>query len=458
MTHIISTSKKNPVSDKKASFLRLAKPEKCDFTCVNDHFEGKRNEKNGVFLRRLIIILIIIIGLGEMLQAQEPLNRYLETAAENNPELQAKFNEYMAALEVAPQVKALPDPKVAFAWFISPVETREGPQRLQISASQYFPWFGTLKAKKSAAVQNAKAKYEVFKQTRSRLFQEVKVEFYNLYFNERAIKITLDNIQLLKSIRHMAIVKIESGLVSMVDEYRIQMEINELENQLALLRDEKWALQTGFRNMLNAGNDLNINLPDTLRQSDFPLKKQAALDSIQAGNHQLIKLDFRQAALANQKRAAKKAGMPDFNVGMTYTVIGQGENNASGKDAFVFPSVGITIPLYRKKYKAMVNEVAYLEVANQKKKENEKDALETLFEKTWKNYRDADRRILLYEKQAKLAQRALTLLESEYAAENTDFEEILRMERRVLKYNLEFEKAKTDKQAAIAFIHYLMGE
>src|SRR6056297_2565849 len=212
MKHINRAIKKSPVSGKKASFLRLAKPGQWDFTCVNDHFEGKRNEKNGVFLRRLIIIVVLIIGLGQMLQAQEPLNRYLETAAENNPELEAKFNEYMAALEVAPQVKALPDPKIAFAWFISPVETREGPQRLQISASQYFPWFGTLKARKSAAVQNAKAKYEVFKQTRSRLFQEVKVEFYNLYFNERAINITLDNIQLLKSIRQMAIVKIESGL------------------------------------------------------------------------------------------------------------------------------------------------------------------------------------------------------------------------------------------------------
>jgi hypothetical protein len=39
---------------KKASFLRLAKPEKHEFTYVNDYFEGKRKEKNGVFLQRLI--------------------------------------------------------------------------------------------------------------------------------------------------------------------------------------------------------------------------------------------------------------------------------------------------------------------------------------------------------------------------------------------------------------------
>jgi len=352
----------------------------------------------------------------------------------------------------------LPDPKVAFAYFISPVETREGPQQLKISASQYFPWFGTLKAKENSAVQNARASYEMFKQTRSRLYQEVKVEYFNLYFNERAINITLENIELLQSIQKMATIKIESGLTSMVDEYRIQLEINELENQLALLRDKSGVLKTSFRNLLNAKNDLIINLPDTLERTDFPLSKQAVLDSIQTGNHKLLKLDFKQAALAYRQEAAEKTGMPDFNIGLNYTIIGEGENNASGKDAFVFPSVGITIPLYRKKYKAMVNEVVYLQEANQNEIESEKNELETLLDRTWKDYQDADRRIQLFEKQVKLARQALNLLESEYATENSDFEEILRMERQALKYSLEFEKAKTDKQAAIAFIEYLMGK
>ncbi|MCK4992346.1 MAG: transporter, partial [Bacteroidales bacterium] len=104
--------------------------------------------------------------------AQEQLEHYLVIAAENNPGLRAKFSEYMAALEVAPQVKALPDPQVAFAYFISPVETRVGPQQFKFSASQMFPWFGTLQAKEDVANQSAKAKYEVFLESKSRLFNE----------------------------------------------------------------------------------------------------------------------------------------------------------------------------------------------------------------------------------------------------------------------------------------------
>ena len=131
--------------------------------------------------------------------------------------------------------------------------------------------------------------------------------------------------------------------------------------------------------------------------------------------------------------------------------------NLTGTDAFMFPKVGITIPLYRNKYKAMVQEVIYLEAAKENEKVDKTNVLETLFENVWKEYRDADRRIHLYVTQLKLARKALGLLETEYATANSNFEEILRMDRSVLKYNLELEKARADKQAAISFITYLMG-
>jgi outer membrane protein TolC len=364
----------------------------------------------------------------------------------------------MAALEVVPQAKALPDPQIAFAYFISPVETRMGPQEFKISASQFFPWFGTLAAKEDAAIEITKSKYEVFEETKSRIFKDVKADYFNLYLNQKSIDITLENIELLKAIQKMATIKVEAGLVSMVDEYRVQMEINELENQLANLKDKQWVLETSFRNLLNADNELTIHLPDNLWRTDFPVTKQAALDSIQSKNHQLLQFEFKQTALAFKKEAAKKQGMPDFKIGLDYIFIGEGENNLSGKDAFVFPTVGITIPLYRKKYKAMVQEVVYLESANESAKQSKSNKLVTLFDNAWKDYMDAERRIGLNERQLDLARKSLKILESEYATANSNFEEILRMERKVLKYNLELEKAISDKQASIAFINYLMGK
>jgi outer membrane protein TolC len=378
-------------------------------------------------------------------------------AAESNPGLRVKFNDYMAALEVAPQVNALPDPQVAFAYFISPVETRVGPQQFRFSASQMFPWFGTLKAKENVANQAAKAKYEVFLESKSRLFNDVRSNYYNIYFNRRAIEITMENLEILRSFKRLANIKVETGKVSAIDEYRIEMEISDMENHLALLKDNQHVLEVVFIKLLNTVDEIEIITPEILWTHDLGLRKDQVWDTIINNNHQLLAISLQQEGLNFRKELMEKSGKPNFSIGFDYTMVGHGENNLAGTDAFAFPKVGITIPLYRNKYRAMVNEVVYLQESKEFEKIDRINLLETILEKSWKDYMDSDRRIDLYITQQGLAEKSLKLLETEYATGNKNFEEILRMERKLLFYGLELEKARSDKQAAISFINYLMG-
>lgn len=404
------------------------------------------------------IIGLLLLLIPFMASAQQELDNYLLTAAENNPGLKAKFNEYMAALEVAPQVKALPDPQIAFAYFISPVETRVGPQQFKFSASQMFPWFGTLGTKENVANQAAKAKYEVFLEAKSRLFNEVRSTYYNIYFNQRSIEITRENLEILGTFQKLANIKVEAGKVSAVDQYRIEMEIGDLENQLALLIDKQKVLEVMFNNLLNVDNGLEVQTPAVLWTDDLAMGKEQVLDSILSHNHQLLVLSLQQEVLGYREELAKKMGKPSFSLGLDYTVIGQGSDNLAGTDAFAFPKLGITIPLYRNKYKAMVNEVVFLREAKNFEKSDKENLLETILENVWKEYLDSDRRISLYIIQLSLANQSLKLLETEYSTGNKNFEEILRMERKLLSYGLELEKSRSDKQAAISFINYLMGK
>lgn len=414
-------------------------------------------------MHKIMKITNIIIGAGLLLMAnlvtaQEELEQYLYTAAENNPGIRVAFNEYMAALEVAPQVGSLPDPQLAFAYFITPMETAMGPQRFKISASQMFPWFGTLRASEDAANQMAKARYEAFLEKKSELFNQVRSTYFNLYLNRKTIDITRENLQLLGVFQNMARIRIEAGKVSAVDEYRIQMEMGDLENQLAFLVDEEQVLRVMFNNLLNVENDRAVVTPDLLWEGDLILTMEQVQDSIRSRNHQLLALALEQEALGYRKELAQKQGKPGIMLGMEYTVIGTGPNQMPGTDAVMFPMVGISIPLYRNKYRAMVNEVVYLQEARAAEKEEKINLLETILERAWKEYRDAGRRILLFRSQLDLAATSLTLLETAYATGNQDFEEILRMDRKVLEYGIELEKARSDKQAAISFMNYLMGK
>ena len=413
-------------------------------------------------MKKQIILFSILLFISSLLAGQETLSQYLEIAATNNPGLKARFSEYMASLETVPQVGTLPDPQLAFGYFIQPIETRNGPQRARISLSQMFPWFGTLGARENVAISQSKAKYEAFEDYKSNLYFEVKATYFDLYFIKKGIDITYQNIRILESFRNLALIKIEAGKASGVDELRAEMELADLENSLALLKD-RWSVNmVKFNTLLNIDNTSPVTMPDKLWRNDLPFSRQAVLDSIRFGNHQILKFEFLLESYRNSELAAKKTGLPNFLVGVDYIAIGNTDNSMidaskSGQDAILFPKIGITIPIYRKKYTAMVNEAIHLQDATLANKEDKLNMLEVLFERSWYEYLDAQRRIDLYQKQANFAGKSINILEAEYATNGKNFEEILRMEKRLLTYSLELEKAYSDKQASIAFISYLMG-
>ncbi|MBC32202.1 MAG: transporter [Muricauda sp.] len=411
-------------------------------------------------LRNIFLIGSLAL-LGPYLFGQKELNQYLEIAAENNPGLQVKFNEYMAAMEKVPQVKSLPDPTVAFGYFIQPVETRVGPQEWRFNMAQSFPWFGLLGAKGDVATELANARFEEFENAKSNLFFEVKTAYYNYYYIEKAIDITKENIEILEIFKRLSVVKIEAGSASIVDELRVELELNDLENQLALFEDIRYALQVKFNNLLNREDQVPINVPETLWQEEIPTGQLSILEEIYASNHQLKSIDHRLNAFVNQETVAKKEGLPKFNIALNYTVVGENPTSMAldnGDDAFLFPSVGISIPIYRKKYRAMVEEAKYMQEMETFRREDTKNSLNTIYENTSKDFNDGDRRIALNKKQSEIAKKVLDILITSYSTDAKDFEEVLRIERQLLKYQLAHQKALTDKNAAVAFIDYLLGK
>jgi outer membrane protein TolC len=405
------------------------------------------------------ILLILVLGFSIKAYTQQPLQEYLQTAALNNPLLKAKFNQYLAAMEKVPQVGTLPDPQLTFGYFISTPETRVGAQQWSVSLMQKFPWFGLLKTQKDAATLFAKAKFEEFEQAKSNLFFEVKNTYYKHYFVSKAITITQENLQILETIKRLSLIKIEAGKTTMADELRIEMEINELQNQLALLNNKKQDLQVAFQNLLDTA--VVLQTPDSIWIDAFSGNYALLLDSIYVNNNQLQSIQMRIEAFMKQQIVAKKKGSPSFAIGAGYTNVASRSDYSgsdNGKDIFMFPSFTVSIPLYRKKYAAMIKEAALNAQAQADLSDNLKNKLHTVFEKTTTEYEDAERRILLYKKQRILAKKALDILIISYSTDTKDFDEVLRMERLLLQYELEEEKAKIDKNIAVAFSYYLLGK
>lgn len=408
-----------------------------------------------------ILLLLISLLLSGLSLGQDSLSVYLKIAAENNPGLKAKFSHYMASMEKINQVGSLPDPQVAFAVFILPVETRLGPQQGKISLSQAFPWFGLLDAKEDVATENAKAKYEIFEQCKSQLYFDVKKLYYRLYFVEQSKKTTLENIAILNTLQQLSIVKYESGTVGIVDELRVEMEINDLEYRLHQLEDIKKLFTVQFNNLLNIKEDNEVVVPEELESIELNIDKKLTSDSIVSNNHLIKQLEHRILSWKNRETVAKKAGAPKFMVGMDYIFIGENTMSSAsdnGKDALLLPKVSFSIPLYRKKYNSMIKESMLNLESTSFEKDEKINMLESLLEKNYIDHHDATDRIILYKKQIALARQSLELLITAYSTDGKNFEELLRIEKRLLNYQLAIEKARTDAHISLAFIDYLMGK
>jgi len=78
-----------------------------------------------------------------------------------------------------------------------------------------------------------------------------------------------------------------------VDELRVSMEVADLENQLAYLRDSKEVLEMQFNNMLDVADEAVILVPDTLWDNPLSIPKISVMDSITAQNHQLKRLEHK---------------------------------------------------------------------------------------------------------------------------------------------------------------------
>ncbi|MCJ8167126.1 TolC family protein [Pontibacter sp. E15-1] len=397
-----------------------------------------------------------------LLQAQEerPLDKYLVQGAGNNPMLKALFTEYLAALEQVPQAGALPDPQVSFAYFLQPVETRVGAQRASFAASQLFPWFGTLEAQERVAAQRAKVRLQAFEEAKLELYRDIRVTYNDLNYLQVATRITEENLEILNSFKELAQVYFETDQAGLSSVLQVEIEEEELRSRLEYLEDSRKPLVTRFEQLLNTDLQEPISFPDSLWEEELLLEKETIYSTLLAQNPRLEQLRQEAQVYENQVEVAKKMGLPSFTVGGSYTSIAARsgiELPDNGQDAVIFPQVGVRVPIYRKKYKAMQKEAQLEKEAVGLRRENLENQLLTELEEEYRDLLNARRQVALYKRLSSLAEEAFSLLQTEFSTGRNSFEEVLRMERQLLNYRLELAEARTSLNNQVYTINYLMG-
>ena len=405
-----------------------------------------------------IIISIFIGWLGCGIAFSQTIDDYFKIASENNPELKAKHKEFEAALQRVSQVNTLPDPTFSFGYFISPVETRLGPQQVRFSLTQLFPWFGALKAQGDAAALMAEAKFQLFMDARNKLYFKVAAAFYPLYELNDWIKIEAENIRILESYKTITTKKFENGNGSMVDVLRVDIMLKDAQTNLNILKAKEKPLTTIFNKLLNRPENEQIVMASSLKTENLP--ENFRKDSLLAANPTLKALDLKLEASKATELASQKQGLPKFGIGLDYVMVGKRSDVSmpdNGKDV-IMPMVTMTIPIFRGKYNASVKEAQLMQESYAYQKEEMTNSLLSNYEMAWFEIQQQQQLLELYEQQIQTTQQSLNLLFTSYGNSGKEFEEVLRMQQQLLKYQKMRATALTQYQIAVAKINYLTSK
>ena len=384
-------------------------------------------------MKAIVLLSFVLLCIGNTSFTQT-LEEYFQIAAENNPELKAKYKRAEAAMEKIPQVSTLQDPSFSFGFFISPVETRVGSQHAKFSLTQMFPWFGTLKAQGNVAALNAEAQFQVFNDAKNKLYYKVAQAYYPLFELYQIEAIEKENKEILETLKTIANSKYENGKGSMVDLLRVDMMIDDVKTNLSILESQKKPLKTRFNKLLNRDQNDSITIPTEV--PSIQVQSFEERDSLFAEHPLMEQLNLQIKASEAKVLAVKKQGLPKIGVGLDYVLVGERTDmdvSGNGRDVLM-PMVTMSIPIFRKKYKAAEKEANLMRESYQFKKEALDNQLTVQYENALFKIEQQLDLLELYNHQIERTEQSIKLILAFYQNTGNDFEEVLRMQQQLLKY------------------------
>jgi outer membrane protein TolC len=282
-------------------------------------------------LRKLLLVAAFSVATGTTVRSASPvepdlpagasLEQTITFALANNPGVHAAEARWRAAIAKVPQARGWPDPKLNYGYFAENVETRVGPQEHRIGVTQPLPWFGKLRAAGDVASAEAAAVLADFAAAQLEVVRDVKSAWFELAWLNEAQRITADNTQLVKQLEAVAQTRLRAG-GDLGAVTKAQVELGRLEDRFASLDDLREPLGARLNAVLNRPSAGPLPAIVGARTNDVTLPSLSDLVARQMElNPMLDQLAHRIRREEHASRLARKAGMPEFGLGVDYVSV-----------------------------------------------------------------------------------------------------------------------------------------
>jgi outer membrane protein TolC len=412
-------------------------------------------------------VLAVLDGIGD-----PELAELAREVLDRNPDLAAARQRAEAAERVAPQVRSLPDPMAGLTAFLLTPETRVGPQNVMVSLSQRFPWFGKLDLRARRALYQAAAAHAEAESKALDLVTETRRLAYELSFLDewreivRTDRITLERYEELANTRYAAGIGLGQSVI------KIQAEITKDETRLLQIADRRAVVAAQLNALRDrpAGATLpTVALPEPRDLSEpdsdpgtllAELKRRAV-----AARPEIARADAEIAVAGTATDLADLERYPDVTVGLTYTQVGDREDEPGrvnpppdDGDDILGLTASVNLPIWRDRIDAGIEEAMARRRATESSRravvagiERSLGELTERLDLTWRQLRLFDDVLIIQ------AEESLSSAESAYTAGNLNALDLLDAERVLLDVRTSTARTRADWAIALARLEGAVG-
>ena len=213
--------------------------------------------KFSYFGNAILLFFLFLIPLSSLAQSERTflnVDKLVEEALQNNPEILAAKKKWEVYKERIPQASAFEDPMFGFGIISLPTNFSfkdEDMTMKEFSLSQKFPFYGKRRLMGEMAGKEAEAVFNEIQEKVNRIIKDVKTTYYELSHVYRTTEVTQRNKKILEDFAKIAETRYAVGEGIQQDVLKAHVEVSKMVDDLIMLRQRKRALEAKLIALLN---------------------------------------------------------------------------------------------------------------------------------------------------------------------------------------------------------------
>ena len=390
------------------------------------------------------------------------VEQLVESALAVHPRIQAARARVTAAANLAPQVSALDDPVLTNSFYpISDqaLQTAAGRAGNTLSLSQKYPWPEKRSTKATIADHETQIAVAKLKQVELEIEEMARLAYYELWFANKAIEITAQSRDIGAELIKLAEARNAAG-GSQQDVLRAQLQVDSLDDRLIALRRQKAVAQADLAALIGQPETLAIEPSDDIDTQEVPAKLEALYAAAMECSPRLTEQQWTLSRDRQKQRLACLQKYPDFSFGAGWQSITESDaiaGSANGHDNVNF-MVGLTLPIWRGKIDAGINEASANVSASSRQYTDARDDTYRQIRRLSEQAQAADDQLQLYNQRIlPRAKRALQLASADYRGRLVDFGEVADGFNEVLMFELQVARNQATLAGTLAQMQRVVG-